>query len=451
LKKEAAVKSILLAALLRLKVEKQSTEQARSRMLIKTILNRVQKFKSFVYAKVRLAEEEGQAVLLVTVVPRANSRAECSGCGQKRAGYDDLDERRFEFVPLWGIAVFFLYVMRRVDCPNCGVVVESVPWGNGKHQLTTTYAWFLAKWAKRLSWKEVSEAFQTSWEKVFSAVSMAVAWGLSHRDLSGVTAIGIDEVLWHRGHKYLTVVYQVNEHCKRLLWVGIDRKAKTLMRFFRDFGEERTRQLRFICSDMWQPYLKVLAYKAKKGLLSAVHLLDRFHLAQNMNKAIDKVRAAEAKKLKEQGIEVLKRSRWCVLKRPENLTENQELKLAELARWNLKTFRAYLLKEDFQGFWDYVSPAWAGKFLDRWCYRTMRSRIEPMKKIARSLRNHRELILNWFRAKGLISLGAVEGLNNRLKLTFRKSYGFRTFKATEIALYHTMGDLPEPPTTHRFC
>ena len=420
-------------------------------MLVKTILNRIQKFKSFVYDKVRLVEEEGQLVLLVTVVPRANSRAVCSGCSRKRPGYDHLDERRFEFVPLWGIAVFLLYVMRRVSCRECGVVVESVPWVNGKHQLTRTYAWFLAKWAKHLSWMEVAEAFQTTWEKVFSAVSQAVAWGLCHRDLSDVTAIGIDEVLWHRGHKYLTVVYQVNGHRKRLLWMGIDRRAKTLMRFFRDFGVERTRELRFICSDMWRPYLKVLAYKAKKGVLSAAHLLDRFHIAKNMNTAIDKVRAAEAKQLAAKGIDVLKHSRWCLLKRPENLTERQDTKLAELARWNLKTLRAYLLKEDFQGFWHYVHPAWAGKFLDRWCTRTMRSRIEPMKKMARSLRKHRPLLLNWFKARGVISLGAVEGLNNRLKLTVRKSYGFRTFKATEVALYHVLGDLPEPPMTHRFC
>ena len=94
--------------------------------------------------------------------------------------------------------------------------------------------------------------------------------------------------------------------------------------------------------------------------------------------------------------------------------------------------------------WEYVSPAWAGKFLDGWCTRTMRSRIEPMKKLARSVRGHRELILNWFRAKGTISAGSVEGLNNKLKLTFRRSYGFRTFETTEIALYHTLGRLPEP-------
>ncbi len=125
--------------------------------------------------------------------------------------------------------------------------------------------------------------------------------------------------------------------------------------------------------------------------------------------------------------------------------------MADLVQYNLRSVRAYLLKEDFQGFWSYVSPGWAGKFLDRWCTRTMRSRLEPMKKVARMLRNHRDLILNWFRARGTISSGTVEGFNNKAKLTTRKAYGFRSFKMAAIALYHTLGKLPEPEFTHRFC
>ena len=124
--------------------------------------------------------------------------------------------------------------------------------------------------------------------------------------------------------------------------------------------------------------------------------------------------------------------------------------LRDLLRYNLKTVRAYLLKEAFQQLWEYNSPAWAGKFLDEWCRQTMRSRIEPMKKIARSLRNHRELILNYFRAQKLLSSGVVEGLNNKAKVTMRKSYGFRTYRVLELALYHSLGKLPEPDSTHDF-
>jgi len=180
----------------------------------------------------------------------------------------------------------------------------------------------------------------------------------------------------------------------------------------------------------------------------ALNILDRFHIMSHMNKAIDKVRATEAKTLKAQGKEpVLKGSRWCLLKRPENRTEKQTVKLQD----NLKTVRAYLLKKDFQRFWGYKSAGWAARFLDDWCSRTMRSRIDPMKKVARMLRSHRELLLNWFRANELIALGAVEGLNNKAKVTTKKAYGFKSFSVVKLALYHTLGKLPEPEFTHKFC
>jgi transposase len=99
---------------------------------------------------------------------------------------------------------------------------------------------------------------------------------------------------------------------------------------------------------------------------------------------------------------------------------------------------------EFQRFWEYKSASWAGRFLDEWCHRAMRSRIEPMQKVARMFQSHRELLLNWFQAKGTISAGVVEGLNNKVKLTMRKSYGFPTKNAAEIALYHNLANLPEP-------
>jgi transposase len=147
---------------------------------------------------------------------------------------------------------------------------------------------------------------------------------------------------------------------------------------------------------------------------------------------------------------VLKKSRWLLLKRSQNLGDEQHFRLRDLLRYNLKTVRGYLLKEAFQQLCDYNSPTWAGKFLDEWCRQTMRSRIEPMKKIARSLRKHREPILNYFRAGKLISSGIVEGQNNKAKVTMRKSYGFRTYRVLELALYHSLGKLSEPQFTHDF-
>ena len=131
-----------------------------------TILNRCHHFRGFVYQRARFSADKKS--IEVAVRPRKGPAAVCSRCHLPAPGYDQFVERRFEFVPLWGFLVFLLYTMRRVDCRRCGVVaVEEVPWGDGKRTLTKAYMLFLARWARRLSWKETAEAFRTSWEKVF--------------------------------------------------------------------------------------------------------------------------------------------------------------------------------------------------------------------------------------------------------------------------------------------
>jgi len=277
-------------------------------------------------------------------------------------------------------------------------------------------------------------------------VEYVVEWGLQHRTLGPIFAIGVDEMQYAKGHKYLTLVYEIDD-LTRLLWVGKERTVETFEGFFAMIGPELSAQIEFVCSDMWKPYLRVIREKCSQAL----HILDRFHIVAKMNDALDEVRAAEARRMAAAGhAPLLKKSRWCLLKRKHNLTSDQKFRLRDLLRYNLKTVRAYLLKEDFQQFWEYESPAWAGKFLTEWCRQALRSRIEPMKKVARMLRAHRDLILNYFKAKKLFSSGIIEGLNNKAKVTMRKSYGFRTFKVTELALYHALGKLPEPELTHRF-
>jgi len=413
-------------------------------MELTTILNQCYRFPGFVYEGARFSTDRKS--IEVRLRPRKGAHPTCSGCQQRGPGYDHLEERRFEFIPMWGFLVFFLYRMRRVDCPTCGVLVEQVPWGNGKHQLTQVYMQFLAHWARKLSWKEVAESFQTSWEKVCDSVEYVVQWGLKHRTLGPIFAIGVDELQYAKGQKYLTLVYQIDD-LTRLLWVGKERTVETFEGFFAMLGLELSRQIEFVCSDMWKPYLRVIREKCSQAL----HILDRFHIVAKMNEALDDVRAAEARKMSAAGHEpLLKKTRWCLLKRQHNLTDKQSYRLRDLLHFNLKTVRAYLLKEDFHQFWEYNSPSWAGRFLDEWCRQTMRSRIEPMKKIAISLRKHRELILNYFRAQKLFSSGVVEGLNNKAKVTMRKSYGFRTFRVLELALYHSLAKLPEPQVTHDF-
>ena len=414
-------------------------------MELTTILNHCHHHRGFVYQHARFGPDK--KTIEVAVRPRQGTAAICSGCQKPAPGYDHLPERRFEFIPFWGFLVFLLYRMRRVHCRRCGVVVELVPWSDGKHQSTKAHMLFLARWARKLSWKETAEAFRTSWDRVCDAVEYVVGWGLEHRTLESIRAIGVDEIQYAKGHKYLTLVYQIDQGITRLLWVGKERTIASFQGFFTVIGEKLAAQIEFVCSDMWQPYLDVIREKCPRAL----NILDRFHIVAKMNTALDEVRAGESRRMAQAGYEpVLKKTRWCLLKRQENLTGKQKFRLRDLLRYNLKTVRAYLLKEEFQQLWDYDSPAWAGKFLDEWSRQTMRSRIEPMKKIARTLRKHRDLILNYFRAQKEFSSGVIEGLNNKAKVTMRKSYGFRTFRVLELALYHSLAKLPEPELTHEF-
>jgi len=416
---------------------------------IETLLNRVFWIKSFVYVGVSIHRIGCRDAFVVDIRARQNGLPECSRCGKVGPVYDHMPgHRQFEFIPLWNIPVYFHYTMRRVDCEECGVRVERVPWAEGKSPVTKPFALFLARWAKKLSWKETARSFCTTWDTVFRSVKLIVEYGLKHRQLDGITAIGVDEIEYRKGHQYLTLVYQINVGIRRLLFVGKERKAKTLLRFFRDFGKERCDKLEFVCSDMWKAYIKVIKKKAP----DALHILDRFHIVQKLGQAIDKIRATEVKRLAAEGYdaEVLKHTKYCFLKKEENLTEKQKTKLTDVLQYDLKSVRAYLLKESFQLFWNYKSPYWAEWYLNKWCARAMRSRLEPIKGFVRTLRRHQPLIMNWFKAQKQYSSGIVEGLNRKINLVTRKSYGFRNYEVLKIALFLTMGELPEPEFTHRF-
>ena len=428
-------------------------------MLLKTILNSVTApkkhyRKSFQFGKISFEKKgEPDQQIVAEITPRKNGKAVCSECGRKCPTYDTAREhRRFEFISLWMIPVYFLYRMRRVTCPEHGVVVEGVPWGDGKCTQTVEQRQFLANWARRLSWSEVAECFGTTWNKVFRAVKWIVGYGLKHRDLDGVQSLGVDEIQVRKGQNYATLVYQLDGENKRLLGIEAGRAEESLEKFFEKFdegteGEEkRSKKIKWVCSDMWKAYLNVIG----KTCTNALNILDRFHVKGHLTDAVNETRKEDVAKLKKEGRQpVLVKSKYIFLKNPENLTDDQVTKLSELMGYNLRVVRAYMMKEDFERFWEYKSAYWAGRFLDDWCVRAMRSKIEPVKKFVKIVRKHRELLMNWFQSHGLSS-GAVEGFNNKVKLTMRKGYGFRTFEALETVLYHALGKLPEPEFAHRF-
>ena len=229
-------------------------KQPTTQLEVKTLLNRIQHFVGFVYQSIRLRSSGAALRVEVKIQPHQGIRGKCSTCREPCPGYDQLEERRWLFVPLWGIVVHFFYHPRRVECSEHGLGVEHIPWSQGKRPVTTAMMGFLARWARRLSWRETARIFQTSWEAVYSSVEWFVEWGLAHRQLDAVHSIGIDEIFWGRGKRadrFLTVIYQIDQHCRRLLWVGRRRTKATLRRGLKELGPRVLSGLRYVCSDMW--------------------------------------------------------------------------------------------------------------------------------------------------------------------------------------------------------
>lgn len=417
----------------------------------KTLLNRTQPIPGFCYTDVRLVESADAPELWVKIEAHPQRQGRCSICQRPAPTYDHLERREWRHVGLWRIVIRWFYTPRRVDCPEHGVRVEAMPWNEGKRPWTKAMMVCLARWARRLSWKETAEAFDVSWDAVYRSVQWIVEWGLAHRVLAGITALGLDELHWRKGKQsknFLTLIYQVDAGHRRLLWVGLRRTERSLRQGLRTLGAEMMAGIRVVVSDMWRPYLAVV----RKHMSQAVQILDRFHLTALLNKAVDLVRRGEGYALRNQArAQRLKKTRWLLLKPRARVRGKARKRLDAVIHSKLRTARAWCLKEAFAHFWTFHHPRWAQAFLDAWITRTLRSRLAPMQKVARTLRAHEPLILNWFEWKKEFSSAAVEGLNNKARVVTRRSYGFRSFRVLKVALFHTLGKLPEPELAHRFC
>lgn len=417
---------------------------------VSTLLNRTQPLPGFVYEHTRLVNGTGGLEIEVDVRAHKQRPATCSNCQTAAPGYDQMKPRQWMGIPILGIAMTLLYTPRRVTCPTHGVIVEHMPWNEGKHPTTITMMVFLAQWARRLSIKEVGEVFRVGWHRVFQAVDWVVHWGLAHRTLTGIVGMGIDELHWGKGQRnkaYVTLIYQIDKCQRRLLGIVRGHAQKDLQRGLRQLGTTALASVRYVCSDMWRAYLKVIP----RFFPGAVHMIDRFHVTQLLNQAVDKVRRIDMATMKGRPqAKRIKGLRWTILRRFSRVRGRARQALTRMMGARLATGRAWQLKEAFLHFWSYRSTRCAREFLRAWVSRAKRSRIPSLRKFAETLQRHEPMLLNWIQARDEIMTGAVEGLNNKCRVVTRRSYGYRSFTVLEVMLYHTLGKLPMPELTHRF-
>lgn len=361
----------------------------------------------------------------------------CQGCGAKAPYRDRRPSRRFRDLFVLAEPLVLIYAPCRVSCSQCGVRTELLPWAEPRARVTRRLAHQVALWTRRLSWKDAADLFQINWKTVVAIVKRTVAWGLEHRKLRPVHVMGLDEVSRKKGHKYLTLFWDLKR--KVLLWIGEDRTETTVETFFTWFGKRRARTLKAVCLDMWKPYLKVLRLRATQ----AVCVFDRFHLVRHLNEAIDKIRRDVMAQASGPWVSRIKRTRYLWITNPWNLRQDKRLQLQALLKLNMPLARAYILKEAFHKLWEYQYKGAAEKWLELWLDAVHRTRLTPLKRFADLVERHRQGILAWTELP--ISNGLVEGMNNKIALVKRRAFGLRRPEFQKLAIYHCCANLPLPP------
>jgi transposase len=415
----------------------RKTTKEPAEVLRETFIRKLLRLKAHKVTQV----EEGDARVTVHIERYQSRLLRCGVCRQRCRDTHGTarEERRWRDLSLRDRELVLCYRPRRVKCPRCGVRVEDFPWAEPWARVTRVLGRAVAVMARKLSGKETAEHFGLNWKTVAAVVRRAVAYGLRHRKRGPLHVIGIDEVSRRKGHHYLTVVYDLERGV--LLWVGEDRTTETLVKFFCELGRRRCRTIRIVCMDMWAAYLRAVRERAPQAEI----LFDRFHLVQHLNRAVDEVRRQEMRRLSARERVFFKHSRFLLLKNPWNLKADEKERLSTLVRWNTPIVRAWYLKESFQLFWEYRQPGRAEAYIERWMHSAMRSRLEPIKQFVRLVRSHLDGILAWTRTR--VSNGAVEGMNNKIKLISHRSFGFRDPRNFVAAIYHTCAQLPLPAET----
>lgn len=354
--------------------------------------------------------------LVVDVKPRRR-RARCSVCARRASVYDRRVGRRWRHLSLAGLDVWLRHDVRRVECPRCSVRVELVPWAERESDFTVPFEEMTAYLAQRTDQTTVSAMMRVAWTTVGSIVARVTArLGPTDR-LEGLRCIGVDELSYRRHHEYVTVV--IDHRSGNVVWVGEGKSSDTLKQFFAALGAERAALLEAVTIDLSAAYIKAVTEASPAALL----VFDRFHVQRLAHEAVDEVRRSETRVLTAaEDRRLFKGIRFALQKNPWNLLRSERIKLTQLQRENRRIYRAYLLKESLLDILDRHQVGVAARKLDEWCRWAMRSQLRPFKKLARTLRKHKDGILAYVQTR--LNNGRTEGLNGKIRVITRRAFGF---------------------------
>ena len=360
---------------------------------------------------------------VIVAVRLVRRRRVCSVCGQtgRHLQIHDRRVKRWRHLDLGSTRCVIESELRLLRCPDCGVHLEAVPWARAGAHHTRDFEDVVAWLAQQMAKTPIAGLLRIGWDTVGRIVERVVADHIDQRRLDGLVTIGCDEISYRRGQRYLTSI--VDHSSGAIVWCSPGRNAQTLQRFFDELGPERTKSIRAISIDMSGGYEKAIVENAPHAEVC----FDPFHVVRLGQRAVDQVRRDEWNAHERSHTKTgkwIKGTRWSLLKSPAKQTIGQLALLHEVQQANQPLYRAFLLKEELRVLYQLEDPALAPEHLDAWLAWATRSRLDPFIKLARTIRRHRNGILNAIRLG--LNNGRLEGLNSRIRLISHRSFGFHS-------------------------
>ncbi len=380
--------------------------------------------------EVELSLKEGE--VKVHVEQETDTQQHCPHCDATCPGYDKR-QRTWRHLDTCQFKTFLVANVPRINCPEHGVVTIPVPWAEPGSGFTALYEALVLDWLKETTTQAVSRQLSISWTAIDGIMQRAVKRGLARRKIEAPKHIGVDETSFKKGHDYVTVV----SNGKQVLHVADERKTRSLDSYYDTLTEEQKAGIESVSMDMWSAYIK----STLANIPDAKHKIafDKFHVAKYLSDAVDAVRKQEHKVLMKDGYEDLKGSKYDWLTNPGNLSRKRQCSFKVLRESTLKTARAWAIRTLAMSLWDYVSRTWAEKRWKQWYAWAIRSRLEPIKNVARLIKKHLWGILNAILLK--VNNGGAESINSRIKAIKVRCRGFRNKARYINAIYFHLGEL----------
>jgi transposase len=384
-------------------------------------------------------EEEvvlGEEEVVIPIVRGQGESCCCRECGQAFLwAYDHLASRRVRDFPIWGRRCWLEFAPARVDCPRCGVHVEGLDWIEARERQTLRYERYVAALCELMPALDVASLEGLDKNTVYRIDRKWLGRRAELRQQRPVRYLGIDEIAIRKGHRYATLFYDLER--REVIGGVLTREERAVSRFFRRWGKAACQGVEAVCTDLWSAYHN----SVRRYLKNAEMVFDKFHVLGYLSSAIDQVRRDEQNlALKEEGLQLIKGSRWLWLKNRTRLHREQRQTLDEIMAQNKNLHKAYLLKEDFAEFYTCLSREEAQAFLSQWVRRCKQGNLAPFERLARRLTRWKEGILAYF--KHHITNAVSEGINNKVKVLKRRSYGFHDFEYFVLKIMAATGALP---------